>query len=189
MLRKLQPQLFMVGVLPLLICSGCASGEQGFAQPKTPMATSSSGTTTTGLSSAAPVSASIDPCDLLSSEDLAEAGNFEPKYDEGGGARSCYWQRSGADGGDGFTFAVNVRDAQSVDTVKDLGAGLVNLEVNERPAVISKKPKFGDCTLALKLDEQSRVDVAIPGEDETDEACEVAETIAGMIEPRLPGIP
>lgn len=177
----------MMAAVALMLTSvaGCASEEQGVAEP----ANSSNGTSSeinkTTPTRASTISSSIDPCELISANDLAEVGKFESEHKEGGGARSCYWQNSFEDGGDGFTFAVSVRDSQGIETVNDNGGGIQSTEVNQRPAVSTEDPKFGDCTFAMKIDDSSRVDITVTDEG----ACEIAEVIAGMVEPRLPELP
>ena len=174
--------------LILLVTSGCSGKEQGYAQPQGSSNGSSIDIQTTVPAPSNPISSSLEPCDLLSAKDLAEAGKFKTKYKEQGGARSCYWQSDFEQGGDGFTFAVSLRDAQSVDTLNDLGAGVQRTEVNQRPAAVSKNAEFRSYTVAMKLDDVSRVDVSVPRTEE-DDACEIAEVIAGLVEPHLPEIP
>ncbi len=176
-----------VAVLLLGMVSGCSGEEQGHAQPQELPNGSSSDTPTAAPTSSASLGSSLEPCDLLSAEDLAEAGKFESRYEEGGGARSCYWKNSFENGGDGFTFTVSVRDLQSIEQMNDLGAGVQQTEVNQRPAAISKNAEFGSCTVGMKLDDVSRVDVGVPRTEE-DDACEIAEVIAGLVEPYLPEI-
>ncbi|MEY7971288.1 DUF3558 domain-containing protein [Saccharomonospora xinjiangensis] len=171
----------------LLAVVGCSGGEKGLARPQTSSAISSVGTTT-GPSSSASLSASLHPCDLLSAEDLIEVGKFDSKYKEGGGARSCYWQRNFENGGDGFLFTVSVRDAQSLETLRDDDEEFQQTEVNQRPAASSKDPEFGDCTFAMKIDGSSRVDINVAGDDRSDAACDVARAIANLVEPRLPDL-
>ena len=172
----------------LFAVSGCSGEEQGYAQPQDLPDSSSAGTPTTAPTSSEPISSSLDPCDLLSAEDLAEAGKFKTKYEESDWARSCYWQSDFEAGGDGFTFTVSLRDAQSVETVNDNGAGVQRIEVNGRPAAVSKNAEFRSCVVAMKLDDMSRVDVGVPRTEE-DDACEIAEVIAGLVEPHLPEMP
>ncbi|TLW93872.1 DUF3558 domain-containing protein [Saccharomonospora piscinae] len=163
--------------------SGCSSEKQGVAEPGPSPSVSSSEKTIP--SSVVPVSASIDPCELISAADLADIGKFESEYREGGAARSCYWGHSFENGGDGFGFGVSVRDAQTIESVNDNGGGLQSADINQRPAVSTEDPNSGDCTFAMKIDDLSRVDVTVTGED----GCEIAEVIAGLVEPRLPDIP
>ncbi|MEY7971284.1 DUF3558 family protein [Saccharomonospora xinjiangensis] len=189
-------KILAAGSLFLLAISGCSNPEQGVAESNiqsssTPV-DSGPETSSSSVSSPPPtsssVSSSIDPCSLLAAEDLAEVGKFDPEYKEGGGARSCYWQSGFEDGGDGFAFAVSVRDAQAIDTLKDNGGGVHPEKVNQRPAAATKDPKFGDCTFAMKIDASSRVDITVAGEDGSDAACEAARAIANMVEPRLPNL-
>lgn len=177
-----------VAALLLGAVSGCSEKEQGHAQSQALPNGSSNDTSTAMPTASASIGSSLEPCDLLSAEDLAEAGKFESRYEEGGGARSCYWQNSFENGGDGFTFTVSVRDEQSIEQMNDLGAGVQRIEVNQRPAAVSKNAEFRSCTVGMKLDDVSRVDVGVPRTEE-DDACEIAEVIAGLVEPHLPEIP
>lgn len=175
-------------ILLLFALSGCSEQEPGFAEPQS-SANQSTVTMPSTPSSTTPASASIDPCKLLSEKELADAGEFDSEYKEGGGARSCYWQQSAAGGGEVFTFILGVRDAQGIDTVRDIGNGIKQTEVNQRPAVSTQDPRSGDCILALKLDDSSRIDVIVLGEGGLDGSCDIAEEIAGRFESKLPAIP
>lgn len=180
-----------IAAAALLLCvaSGCSAKEQGHAEPQTSPTNSSDDVRTTTPAPSSSISSSIDPCDLLTAEDLAEAGEFEPTYKEQGGARACHWQKSVQDGGDAFTFAVSVRDSQSIETVNDNGGGIHEDEVNQRPSVWTVDPKFDDCAFVMKLDDVSRLDVTVPGDPGSDNSCKVAKGIASMVEPNLPELP
>lgn len=173
----------------LAVASGCAEKESGHAEPQISPGGSSGGVQTTSANPSGQLSLSIDPCELVSEEDLVEVGKFEKEYEEAAGARTCYWQHTFENGGDGFGFAVGVRDSQSIETVNDNGSGVHSDEVNQRPAVWTVDPKFDDCVFAMKVDEVSRVDITVSGDSESNDSCEVAEVIAGMVEPRLPELP
>ncbi|WP_232283884.1 DUF3558 family protein [Saccharomonospora cyanea] len=148
-----------------------------------------SGPFASSSSFARPASLSIDPCGLISAEDLAEVGEFETEYQEGGGSRYCVWQEGFESGGNGFGFSVGVRDSQGIDAVRDIGGGVDPTEVNQRPAVKTEDPVSGDCMLAVKISDSSRIDVTVLGEDGDGDSCGLAEVIAGMVEPRLPELP
>ncbi len=182
--------LVVLGSVLLSGIAGCSSEEPGVAEPQNsdfPKATEP------GLSnetSVAPVSQSIEPCELLSVNDLVGYGDFsEGEYEEVGGARTCYWQLSSKGGVEGFIVSLNVRDAQNVDSVNDVGGGIDEYDVDGRAAARVSNPRFGDCTIALAIDSQSRVDVVVNGLSSVDESCPVAEEVAGMVEPRLPELP
>jgi hypothetical protein len=178
-------------ILFLIALSGCSDREPGFAEPEhqtnQPARTSTTSSQSTNNPSTTPASSSIDPCELLSEEDLGDAGSFDSEYKEEGGARSCYWQQSATGGGDVFTFILSVRDTQGIDTVKNIGNGIEQTDVNKRPAVSTQDPKSGDCVLALQIGDTSRIDVIVLGEgDGLDGSCDIAKEIAGRFEVKLP---
>ncbi len=180
----------VVAALVLMGSSGCSRQEAGFAESKSPSGASGVSSPLASASSPArPVSLSINPCGLVSEEDLAEVGKFEKKYQEAASARTCYWQHTFENGGDGFGFAVGVRDSQSIEAVNDNGSGVHSDEVNQRPSVWTVDPKFDDCVFSMKVDEGARVDITVAGDSESNDSCEVAKVIAGMVEPRLPELP
>lgn len=184
-------RLAATGVLLLLsTVSSCSSTESGVANSQnSSTSVSSSEVHTVSSSVPEPDSSSIDPCGLLSEEDLAEVGKFESEYQEGGGARYCVWREGFEYGGGGFTFSVGVRDAQGINDINDIGGGVEQIKVNQRPAAKTEDPKTGDCMLAVMIGESSRVDVTILGEDGGGDSCGIAEVIAGLVEPHLPEIP
>lgn len=187
---KVVVRMVVAGAFLLLpAISACSATESGFANPQSSSSVSLGETQTTVPSSEKPSSSSIDPCELLSAEDLAEVGKFETENKEGGGARYCVWQEGFESGGTGFSFSVGVRDSQGIESVNDIGGGVDPTEVNQRPAVKTEDPVTGDCTLAVKISDSSRVDVTILGEDGAGDSCGLAKVIADLIEPRLPELP
>jgi hypothetical protein len=167
--------------------AGCSSEESGFAESGNsnfPTPGSSSETSDVAISQ------SVEPCDLLSVGDLIGYGDFsEGEYEEVGGARTCYWQLSSKGGVEGFIVSLNVRDAQNVDSMNDVGGGVDKYDIGGRVAARVVNPQFGDCTIALAIDSQSRVDVVVNGLSSVDDSCPVAEEVAGKVEPRLPELP
>jgi hypothetical protein len=128
--------------LLLASIAGCSAEGSGVAQSAFASGATSASSSTSVLSQQGPISVFMDPCKLISAEELSDYGDFEPKYEEGEAGRSCYWQESASGGGDVFTFALSLRDAQSVETVQDNGAGVQRIEVNQRPAAVSKNAEF-----------------------------------------------
>nr|WP_245266957.1 DUF3558 family protein [Saccharomonospora piscinae] len=175
-------------ILVLSAISGCSNGERGYAEPQASAGAPLSENPTTVPSPGGSVSTSIDPCELISTADLADVGEFDSEYKEGGGARACFWQADFDSGAGGFTFTVGVRDSQGIDTVNDIGDGVKQEEVNQRAAVSTHDPASGDCMMALELDAFSRVDVTVLGGREVSDSCEIAEIISGILEPRLPEV-
>ncbi|MEY7971287.1 DUF3558 family protein [Saccharomonospora xinjiangensis] len=174
--------------LLLAAVSGCSAGRLGIAQPRV-SAGDADDVVTSLPSPAQSVSLSIDPCSLLTADDLAGAGKFESRYEEQGSARSCFWQKDFNGENDTFTFILSVRDSQGIDVLNDIGGGVVKEDVNKRPATSTEDPESGDCVLALKLDINARIDVTVLGEEGRNDSCEVAQGISRIFEPRLPEIP
>lgn len=169
---------------------GCSTVEEGSATPNVAPNSQQSSTAPLGSNPNDSISLSVDPCELTSVEDLNAYGEFinvGPR--EAGGARSCVFQRSSRGGNQGFVVALNVRDAQSLDTVADVGGGVTKTDVNGRAAARSANPDLGDCTFAMEIDEQSRIDVSVNGLSSIEDTCPIAEGVAHLIEPRLPQVP
>lgn len=185
-------KLSLRSVVPLVagvfLLAGCSDSQQGTALPGP--GAPSSGASASGTSAPAPGgggTASLDPCALIGTADLAQYGKFTgpTKSDLGGGARGCGFLRERASASDErLTVSVNVRDQQSIDTVNDSGGGKINGHQGDRKAVQAPSPPNG-CTLALAVGTTSRVDVAIVSTDPT-KACDIASKVADIVEPKLP---
>jgi hypothetical protein len=121
----------------------------------------------------------------LSINDLSSFGTFKgPDKSNKDGARSCGFDQQVAQASDpALTVSVDVRDNQNVDSVNDVGQGLVPGKVNGRKAVQAPGP--GSCTLALAVGDTSRVDIGTTADD-TKTACDAASKIADIVEPKLP---
>lgn len=181
------PKLALTAALLGLLLSGCTTSEPGVAKPQGSLDAGGGGLaeTSAATSTSVSVSLSIDPCELFTVEDLSKYGDFESEYKEGEADRSCHWTERTS--GQGLVFALSVRDRQSVETMNDNGAGVQRFEINQRPAAKAKNPQHGNCAVGMKLDDASRIDVAVV--DETGDSCQVAEVIAELLEPRLPAVP
>lgn len=169
---------------------GCSTTEEGSATPNVTSTLEQSSSTPLESPTHASLSLSVDPCELTSVEDLNTYGEFiDVGPREAGDARSCVFQQSARGGNQSFVVALNVRDTQSVDTVADVGGGVTKTEVNGRTAARSANPNLGDCTFAMEIDDQSRIDVSVNGLSSIDDTCPIAEGVARLIEPRLPKVP
>ncbi|WP_134712575.1 DUF3558 family protein [Saccharomonospora xinjiangensis] len=169
------------------VLSSCSSTEKGIAEPPKSLTGSPSGVEATSSSAEEPTSVAIDPCELLSVEDLTEHGAFESQGKQIGSARSCVFERGVEASQEMAIFSLSVRDSQGVDTVNDDGGGVVAAEVNGRPAAVAESPLNGSCTIAMKLSDASRIDVTITIPPDREEGpCRFGEKIAKLIEPRLP---
>ncbi|EHR59914.1 hypothetical protein SaccyDRAFT_1001 [Saccharomonospora cyanea NA-134] len=101
-------------------------------------------------------------------------------------ARVCSWQKEKQDPlEDGLVIGLAVRDAQSIDALTDVGGGVNAGSINGRKAAEAPNPSMGGCTLAVAIDDDSRIDVNVATE-EVNAACDVAREVAYLVEPRLP---
>lgn len=178
-----------------LLATGCATQSPGSASPADE-GSSTPSNLEPSTSNPAPIvnSRDMDPCDLLSSEEVVEFGNFKPpSRQEMGGARGCDFLPDRGDESDRReesegslpTIGVGIRDEQGIGDAVDQGYGVDNGEFNGRPA--AKIPaEGGGCIIALALTDTSRVDVGVTGID-TDKACQLVEQVTEIVEPKLPG--
>lgn len=173
----------------LLALAGCSGEEGGSALPADPPGPSQPPSNTalpqSSASGDAPT-AGLDACSLLSANDLAEFGSFGTgTSEEMGGARGCGFDKeldSASDDSLGVTVAI--RDEQGVDEVNNLGDGKETGKVpGGRKAVRTSGGTA--CIIALAVGEQSRIDVGTVAAD-AEQACEVADKVAGIVEPKLP---
>lgn len=147
--------------------------------------------TTTGSASATPdggdaATADLDPCSLLNAGQLAKYGTFSTgKPKNLGGARGCDFGKelkSASDDTAGVTVAI--RDTQSVDEVNDLGEGVQAGNVGGGREA-ARTSGHGSCIISLAVGPNSRVDVGAVAAS-SDEACQIADYVVGIVEPKLP---
>ncbi|EIF00611.1 Protein of unknown function (DUF3558) [Saccharomonospora glauca K62] len=137
------------------------------------------------------MSLSLDPCELLSPDDLAELGAFEgPEKLQMPDSRTCRWQLPPSMENDfnGIVVDLDIRDQQTVESMNPVGGGEVTTsEVNSRPTAVAPDPSGTNCTVGMKIDDVSRIDVGIVGP--RGQSCDIATTVAYIVEPRLPALP
>jgi osmotically-inducible protein OsmY len=178
---------FTAGVaLASLLLSGCSDTQAGQASPS-PSAGQGSGSapSTTGTPGRTD-SSMIDPCSLLSADELRQFGEIKNEGPQQvAGERSCQFAKQIASASEiGYYFDVGVRDAQGIAEVNDTGGGKQTGNVNGRPAVRAPLPPSG-CLIALQLSGGSRVDVLVRAEH-VQQACDAADKVADIVEPKLP---
>ncbi|GAB3433433.1 DUF3558 family protein [Actinophytocola sediminis] len=122
---------------------------------------------------------SLEPCDLLSTDDQATLSVSQGEEETIGGARSCTWQASGS-----HTVGTDVWDS----------LGLADVESKSTPEpkrigsheAVQYTGDLGACAIAIELDETSRVDVISVAGGDLAKACTVANQAAELVEPKLP---
>lgn len=185
-------KLFVRIGLPLVaggaLLAGCTGTQDGKASPA-PSASGSESPAPSSASGGGGTASIIDACSLLQAGDLSSYGEFnEPVKKSIAGARSCsYRQKIASASENAKVIGVNVRDNASAGQVNDTGGGVVDRDMNGRPAKEAPDGASAGCTLGLAVGDTSRVDVAVTGAASADEACQVAEAVAkAAVEPRLP---
>jgi hypothetical protein len=169
--------------LAVLGVVGCSSGVTG---TPTPTADPSASTTTQQSSSATTtpsVSASIDPCKLLTAQEatqlnLVPDGRKDIGVDQGY-SRGCRWHEVGQ-----YTVDFAVYDHVGLDTIGGNGQPVTNHPVGSHDGRQSFGPT-GSCGISLAISPSSMVDVSASVGTEV-QNCQVASQYATLVEPRLP---
>lgn len=131
--------------------------------------------------------ASVDPCALLTEEELSQYGEFkEPSPDQlPSGARACDLDRVPSIDNRGPILGFVVRGDRGVDDFRDLGSGVDRGQLDSgREFAREGAENNKDCTMALAVGEQARVDIEVFGARSN--ACDVAAELAEIVDPRLP---
>lgn len=174
------------------VLTGCSSSEDGEAAP------TSDGSTGSAAASASPSSANpnesgaatlaeLDPCSLLSSEDLKQYGTFPPGEPENvGSLRGCNFDKNTDDpiSDPNRVITVGIRDQQGLDDAVNRGNGVERSEADGRQ--YARIPSSGPCTIAIGVSATSRVDVMVVATEGTEKSCEIADEVAAVVEPKLP---
>lgn len=182
-----------------LVVAGCSEAGSGSVVPdgetSTPATSSSSAASSTEPSSSSAmdhpdgVAASIDPCALLTEEELSEYGEFEePAPDEVMDAPACELNKvSSIDNRQTPTLGIVVHPDRGVEDLREYGFGIDEgeLDSGREFAQAQSDEKGKDCTLAVPLTDDERVDIQVVGAGEG-AGCEVAAELAELVEPKLP---
>jgi hypothetical protein len=124
--------------------------------------------------------ADLRPCELLSAEDLTALDlPASGEEDEIGPARRCQWQTSGS-----HTVSVGILDELGIDQVQSQGP-TEELSVGSHEA-LRYVGVVGTCGVAIAVSDSSRVDVLGTAGGDMNQACEIANQVAELVEPKLP---
>ena len=104
---------------------------------------------------------------------MAKLGLEPGKIDNTAKSRGCEWSKHGS-----YTVGIYFDDSQPIDAVGANGASAVTLQSHD--AVQTTGSGFG-CDVEIAISKTASVDVAISSND-----CQVAQSYAGLIEPKLP---
>jgi hypothetical protein len=128
--------------------------------------------------------ASVDPCTLLTSGEVAQLGLPAGQKENLGGARGCTWN---VPSGNGYSLGVGIRDAQGIKDLVTEGGRLSKISVGKHDARrLEEQGKTpGSCMITLGVTSSSRVDVQVNA-DTTTQACQIADNVVTNVEPKLP---
>nr|WP_246381514.1 DUF3558 domain-containing protein [Prauserella isguenensis] len=168
--------------------SACSSSEGG-----QPIASQSAATPSPDASSPASTNASgdpladVDPCSLLSAQELSKYGTFPAGVREDVGTdRGCNFEKDtdSPTTDPNRVITVGVRDEEGIDDAQDNGQGIDRGESGGRE--FARIPGAGVCTIVIGVSESSRVDITTVATEGTEKSCEIADEVAAIVEPKLP---
>jgi hypothetical protein len=126
----------------------------------------------------------MQPCDLLTTQDLHQLGLTGGKRDDIRGTPGCQWKYGLA------TISAAIRATQSIQHFHaNKGSGglaVTPIKVNGRPGK-QEANTDGGCAVGIKVTNSSRVDVYADGLGGKKKSCAAARQVAETIEPHLPG--
>jgi hypothetical protein len=170
----------------LAACSGTTTGS---GSPATTTDTTSGGATSSSGGTGGGVStASLQPCDLLSSSDATQLQLTSGGPVNEGGARACTWQKAvDTNGQNGFGIEIGIRDSQGLSGLTTAGYTITPDNVGNHQGKQAALTVGGGCVIAIGVGSSARVDVVVNGGTDTTQACQFGNQVAKAIEPRLPG--
>lgn len=137
----------------------------------------------TGSSGESPV-AGTDPCELLTSADVAALAVGPSKGEKGldSTSRACVWNST--DQGE-YTIRVQIFDTRGLKEIQASGPVEQLSGIGKHKAV---RYPFGTlCAVGIAITETSRVEATGASGNNKQRACQVATQVAQLIEPKLPG--
>jgi uncharacterized protein DUF3558 len=157
---------------------------------------STSGSATAGSSpggSAPPTTggastASLKPCDLVSSAEASGLQLAPQGPVNEGGARACSWQKPvDINGQNGYGVEIGIRDSQSLNDINTAGYTMSQDNIGSHQGRQGAATGSGACLVVIGVGNSSRVDVIVTGGADATSACQFANQLAKFVEPRLPG--
>lgn len=130
--------------------------------------------------------AAIRPCDLLSPADRSTAGLTVLGQEKTiGSARACDWTEPGA-----FGLTITVDAGAALDDLEIDRAAAEQVDIGGHPAlrVADESADDGTCAVLFAVGTSGtvHVDVSNTSFTDTEQACDRADTVAGLIAPKLP---
>lgn len=130
--------------------------------------------------------ASIDPCALLVQNELDRLGLSKENSETRLGARRCIWGRGSQNGHDGYVISAGIRDHQGLKDINKDGYTVTDDPIGRHSAQQAEEVGDGSgCFVAVGVTDSTRVDIT--ASTDAGKACALANTVAKVVEPLLPG--
>lgn len=169
-----------------LVGTACSTSEGGQASPQTGSTQQATTAESSHPSSNGTPLAAIQPCSLLTADDLSKYGTFpEGSPDNVDYTRGCKFQKDRESPTDaGRVVSVDIREKQGIGDINGMGKGVDHTEANGRK--LAQVPGEGLCMIAIGVTESSRVDINVTATEGTNKSCNIADEIAVQVESKLP---
>jgi hypothetical protein len=163
--RSLTLAILLATGLGVASCSGGGGGSDP---------TANSTTTNSASSSDNPV-ASIDPCTLISQDDMSKLGLTSRGREDTANSRGCGWDKGAT-----YSFGLYANRNQGIDELRDSSATAVSLSSHDAIQMANGI----DCLVDIAITKTSSINVSIEASGTS--ACGIATQYATLIEPKLP---
>jgi hypothetical protein len=158
--------------LAVVGCSGVGTTATGTT------ATASSLTAGSASSDVSSPLASLDPCGLLTQDQLTQLGLTLRGPDNPGKSHGCAWQK-----GPSYEVGIYLNPTQGIKGLNVGGSAKVVLQSHD--AIQSASNGFS-CVVDIAISEKSSVNVSVASPGGESQECSVAAQYATLIEPKLP---
>jgi hypothetical protein len=180
-----------LAVLPLaavfaLGLAACTSSTQGTGTAVPPSPAGSSSASSPSSTASASGTASLQPCNLLTSTEVSENELSGQGTTNDGGVRGCDWANKTADGGLGYAMEVAIRDSQGLADITTSGNTITNDPVGSHQGKQVQDSVAGACFVAIGVTAKSRIDVlGSASNGNMSESCTIANKYAKIVEAKL----
>jgi predicted small secreted protein len=186
--------LLAAAVFGLAACNSTTTGTgtpaatNGGSAPSSSDAGSSSSTSEgSGSPSGEGGLASVQPCSLVSSSALSQYQLTPSGTSNADGARSCDYHRPvDINGQNGAAVGIDVRDSQGLKDIAATGYTVTDDNIGSHQGKQAQLNAGGGCFVAIGVGDSARVDVQVSATANTTQACQLANALAKVVEPRLP---
>ena len=169
-------------VAALLGAAACTNSTPGSGTPTTAGSTQPGGPTSSGGSGLT----SLQPCDLISPDIASQNQLGTPTTDNAAGSRGCTWQNTTANNGDGYVVGTDIRGSQGIKDVNTAGNTVTPDNIGNHPGRQLQSTQATVCLIAIGVTNSSRVDITVTGGTDANQACQLANQFAKLVEPKLP---